>query len=482
MNNGNSNNVIQNLGGTPAKTRVNTPSNNGASFWAVQIAPGVFQPVPACINTATCGLAVIDQIAPPLANGAALIAVGGVEVLFCVDSKGKTRYSTSSVQANPANSWTDLIPFTNAADLTNTCNCAQFFAIPALIDEAVLNARGCATLPHPKTIMLNADMVQNFPMSGKPGAKVLLNLQLSGPGAIANLGKGDIGELCGPRVVNGLAAASNGILNSNEAPTKNKNLVFPSPVIAGTNRLQGFGCIKNSKGNAANFIGVANQQIARSSLLPTDPNDVSVSLWATVQSFMSLGVAGSCINGVSIYNNPLDGIRNPYTSNKKTTAPAIPVVLDYSTYSGSVVLPIDPATRFIGENALNGLLPTDVCTEATPPNGEGRDNFYREFEVAWVKMTTVAYDYIHTFSVQRIINGQTYQVSVPFTAPGNKKLGKLFDIILKNPRQRAADITSGTIKPTGVPLKLPQGITWNTVMTGGPLLGSSTCYYSEINC
>ena len=442
MNNDKSKNAIQNLGGTPAKNRVNTPSNNGANFWAVQIAPNVLQPRPLCEGKGTCGLALIEDIVPPLANSEALIAAGGTEVLFCIDSSGQTRYATNSIEADPVSSWATFAPFTNPTDLLNTCNCAQFFAVPALVDEAVLNARGCATVPHLKTIMLNADMVQGFPISGKPSTKVLLNLQSSGPGAIVNLGKGDIGELCGPRVVNGLAAGQNGILNANEAPTLNKHLVFPGPVLAGTNRLQGFGCAKNSKGNVANFIGVANQQLVRSSLLPKDPNNVSVSLWATVQSFMSFGVAGSCIDGISVYNNPLDGNRNPYTFRTKTTAPAIPIVTDYTTYSGAVALTIDPATRFIGENALNGLLPTDSCREATPPNGEGRDNFYREFEVAWVKMTTTAFDYTHTFNVERIINNQVYQVSVPFTAPGNKKLGKLFDITLKNPRQQAADVAS----------------------------------------
>ena len=117
-------------------------------------------------------------------------------------------------------------------------------------------------------------------------------------------------------------------------------------------------------------------------------------------------------------------------------------------------------------------------------------------------MVTVGFDYITTFRSQRIINGNNIDtrpttVTIPYTAPGNKKLGKLFDIILLNPRQRAADVANGrtrltplgpciaTVPPTPCPptlFILPTGIQWapqNGQMTGGPLYGSSTCYLNE---
>ena len=162
--------------------------------------------------------------------------------------------------------------------------------------------------------MLNADMVQNFPISGAGPVK---NLIAANPGAIQDMGVGDLGEICSPAVV-----VRNGapILNSNQV-IANRNLVFPQAALAGritnlncagTNALnagcplnpqlrnvnQGFGCVKNSIGNPPNFLGQANVQTMGSSLLPADPNVPSVSLWATVQSFLTLGVAGSCIQGM----------------------------------------------------------------------------------------------------------------------------------------------------------------------------------------
>ena len=208
-----------------------------------------------------------------------------------------------SLQVNPAASWTTLNAFTNRAQPTNPCNCAQFFAIPPLLDSAILTARGCTLGPHPQTIMLNADMVQNFPISG---AGPVPNLIEANPGAIQNIGVGDIGELCSPAVV---------------TANPNQDLTFPQPSMAGrvrvrncaganafnvgcplnpiqVNTLQGFGCVKNSRGNPANFLGVANTQTIASTLLPADPNTPAVSLWATVQSFLTLGLGGSCIEGI----------------------------------------------------------------------------------------------------------------------------------------------------------------------------------------
>ena len=105
------------------------------------------------------------------------------------------------------------------------------------------------------------------------------------------------------------------------------------------------------------------------------------------------------------------------------------------------------ADGFVGENALSGGAVV-ACIEATRPFGEGRDNFYREFEIAFVKMVTVGFTYSHTFKLERVINGvrrpQTgpVLVSVPVTASGNGKLGRLTDIILKNPRQTRTNINS----------------------------------------
>ena len=192
--------------------------------------------------------------------------------------------ATRSLDVNPANSWTTLNAFTNRAQPTNPCNCAQFFAIPPLLDGAILTARGCALGPHPKTVMLNADMVQNFPISGAGPVK---NLIAANPGAIQNIGVGDLGELCAPAVVV-RAALGTTILNANQVAA-NRNLVFPQVALAGriTNQncaganafnvgcplnpqfrtiSQGFGCVKNSIGNPPNFLGLANVQTMGSSL------------------------------------------------------------------------------------------------------------------------------------------------------------------------------------------------------------------------
>ena len=461
----------------------------------MEVAPGVLQPIPLCAGLGTCGGIAIAVANPRVPNAAALLATTppGVEVIFCV-TNGITHYTTRTLEVDPTGAWTSLSRFTNRLDTTNGCNCVQFFSIPPLLDPAILTSRGCALGPHPKSLMLNADMVQNFPISATGGVK---NLISSGAGIISNVGTGVFGELCAPFVVaaNPATPPALGRLNSNVAAA-NTRLTFPQPVFAALVGVstQGFGCVSNSVGNPANFIGVVNVQNAASTLLPKDPNNPAVSLWATVQQFLTLPIAGSCIEGISLYNNPLDGTTNPYTGAPQTAVP------NYGTYSGRVVSPGSATRGFIGRNGLNGLTTNPLtgvtagCTEATRPNGEGRDNFYREFEVAYVKMTTAGFTYAHTFSnVQRIINGVVSRVTVPYTAPGNGKLGALSDIILKNPRQSRTDIDSGRIpltpllRPLPTQYILPSGITYKFVpgpdpMSGGPLFGSSTCYLNELAC
>ena len=357
------------------------------------------------------------------------------------------------------------------SDPKNGCNCAQFFAVPPLLDGSVLQANGCALAPHPKPIMLNSDMATNFPISGEAGVK---NVVSNGVGTINNIGKGDVGELCAPFAVVGNAVmtpAANGRLNVNEA-TSNTHLTFPQPALAAGSTVsqQGFGCVKNSVGNPANNINKQNTQTLGSSLLPKDPNNAAVSLWATVQSFMTIGIPNSCINGISVYNNPLDGPKNPYTF---ATQSAIP---NYGQYSGSVAAPFTYSDsnnkRFIGQNKLNGLPTASVCTAATPPLGEGRDNFYREFEVAWTKMVTSGFKYSKTFTSYRVMNGAQSTVTVQYTAPGNGKLGQLFDISFTNKRQTSSDIASGQKQwNTALPLM--------TLPPAAALVGSSTCHIGE---
>jgi hypothetical protein len=329
--------------------------------------------------------------------------------------------------------------------------------------------------------MLNADMVQNFPISAAGGVK---NLISSGAGILNDIGTGVFGELCAPFVVsqNPATPPASGRLNSNIG-TANTQLTFPEPVLITLTTVanQGFGCVSNSVGNPPHFLGMNNVQNVASTLLPKDPNKSAVSLWATVQQFLTLPLPGTCIEGISVYNNPLDGSTNPYTGALQTAVP------NYDTYSGRVVVKTARG-GFIGQNGENGLVTNELtgvtagCTDATPPNGEGRDNFYREFEVAWVKMVTVGFRYSHSFSsIQRIMNGVVSSVTIPYTAPGNGKLGALHNIVLKNPRQRRDEVNSGaTLTPI-----LPPGITWIKnfrTMTGGPLYGSSTCYLYERVC
>ena len=466
----------------------------------MQVAPGVLQPIPACLTgqvgppaipAASCGVAGIVGAVPPVPNAAALLATTppGAEVMFCVVN-GVTHYATQSIETNPADSWLTLSQFANSADITNPCNCLQFFALPQLLDARIFTNRGCALGPHPKTIMLNADMVQGFPISGEFGVK---NLISANPGAIQDIGLGEINELCAPFVVTDSSRAANGIKNANQA-VRNTNNVFPVPQLrlASTSiraTAQGFGCVKNSRGNLPNFIGSRNTQTIASTLLPKDPNNVAVSLWATVNSFMTAGVGGSCVEGISVYNNPLDGARNPYTGAAKTAVP------NYDTYSGSVLQPLVGTRRFIGQNFINGLAADLPCTEATNVLGEGMHTFYREFEVAYTKMTTSGFKYSTVFQSQRVIAGVPSQVEVPYNAPLGAKalspLGTLYDIKLTNPNQRLTDISKGAIQPGGIlTLTLPNGVTFNPDVNGqmtadgvpgfpNPLYGSSTCYTEE---
>lgn len=120
------------------------------------------------------------------------------------------------------------------------------------------------------------------------------------------------------------------------------------------------------------------------------------------------------------------------------------------------------AGGFVGENALSGGAVV-ACVEATRPFGEGRDNFYREFEIAFVKMVTVGFTYSRTFRSERVINGVRSTVTVPVTASGNGKLGKLTDITLRNPRQTRGNINSCAARWTrNLPtLILPGNIAWD---------------------
>ena len=117
---------------------------------------------------------------------------------------------------------------------------------------------------------------------------------------------------------------------------------------------------------------------------------------------------------------------------------------------------------FVGENALSGGAVV-ACIEATRPFGEGRDNFYREFEIAFVKMVTVGFTYTRTFRLERVINGVRRTVTVPVTASGNGKLGSLTNIILKNLRQTQTNIASCArpLTPTLPTLILPENIEWS---------------------
>ena len=232
---------------------------------------------------------------------------------------------------------------------------------------------------------------------------------------------GFIDELCGPMVTS-LEQQTAPLplrLNTNEA-VGNTNLVFPAEMIdpVGTPILKGFGCVSNTIGDYPSLSTPAalNKQKLKSSLLPKDPVVPSVSLWETMQSFMTLSFGG-CLEGISTFNG------------------------HFAPYGGSVKIPL-PVGSFIGDNA-------GVCTDATPQFANGRDNFYREFEIAFTKMTTVGYTYSHTFApptvttytdvLEAVTNNAINGISVfidPATstakditiAKANGKLGTLIDI------------------------------------------------------
>ena len=258
-----------------------------------------------------------------------------------------------------------------------------------------------------------------------------------------NMGAGLHGELCAPSATNiGIATAPRPPrFNTNQA-VNNNNLVFPGPVLVdGRSTSQGFGCVTNTVGHPPNFPRGVNRQTERSSLLPKDPSNTAVSLWATVQSFLSIPLGG-CLEGISTFN----GLMNPYGGSVKNAL---------------------PARGFIGKNvdsfavgSINAITAAQ-CTDPTPLYANGRDNFYREFEIAFTKMTTVGYTYARTFRpptrttftdrtplalvppgpaiVNNAINGiAVYRnplnggetQSIRVVASGNGKLGRLTDINL----------------------------------------------------
>ena len=363
------------------------------------------------------------------------------EELFCT-YKGVTHIG------GPAQTMGNLASFATPNDPLNPCNCVEFFAVP----NNPLPAN-CAMTPHPKTIMLNSDMVQAFPITAQSGQVNVLDTPA------LNVGHGVDVELCGPVVTNfGDAVNAPLRFNTNEA-VNNNHLVFPSSVVVadGTIIQQGLGCVQNTVGNAPNMggAGLGNNQTMHSSLLPKDPTNTAVSLWETVQSFMTASL-GACVEGISTFNG------------------------HFAPYGGSIKHPL-PAGSYIGDNSVAAL-----CTDPVPPMGNGRDNFYREFEIAFTKMTTVAYTYSHTFSPPTVttyidntpltfvppqppasntaINGISVFIdpatgtakSINMVASGNGKLGRLFDANLGSSSCTTAYPTpclnTPSVKPTKAPL------------------------------
>ena len=304
-------------------------------------------------------------------------------------------------------------------DPLNPCNCAEFFTVPSNPVPG-----NCTMIPHAKTIMLNADLAPNFPMTSQAGTNNVLDTP-----ALA-LGTGVDGEFCGHLATNlgSQTAPIPAQFNTNEA-VANFDLVFSAAVVGPTGAAinQGFGCVQNSIGDAPSLgaAGAGNVQTLHSSLLPKDPTNTAVSLWETVNSFVDFTL-GACVEGISTFNG------------------------HFAPYGGSVKRPLAPGS-FIGDGA------TAICNDPTPKMNNGRDNFYREFEIAFTKMTTVGYTYTHTFSPPTIttftdnaplalakpraavVNDAINGVSVftdpvtktvkPITmvASGNGKLGLLFE-------------------------------------------------------
>eukprot|EP01038_Epipyxis_sp_PR26KG_P006816 gene6816-9332_t len=288
----------------------NAAKNKGSNFWAVQVVSGAPQPVPQCELDATCGLTINNDI-------------------FCVTPNGVTRTSTGGNQ-----NYAQLIQYQTPNNINNACNCVQFFA---LVKNPL--PANCLMGEHPKTIMLNADMAQNFPITTP----------------VASSGfKGKIDELCAPFVT--------------AKPKKSGgDIIFPQQFINdnGATVLQGFGCVTNSKGN----LKKNNVQTVNSDSLVSDPTSLSISLWATVQYFMTFGVADTCVNGISL---------------------KYPACYTCGANVGTVVKPLNSG-GFIGQNAFSSPPISTTCQLATLTKGRGRDKFYRAFELAWQKMVTVGY-------------------------------------------------------------------------------------------
>jgi len=310
----------------------NPPNNNAdANFWAVQGRAGIQADVPLCSIQVppTCGLVglVNPQFFCDVQVGAALVRRVG--------TTGR---------------WQDLARYFNT-NLANPCNCAEFFARP--VNPAPKN---CALAPHPKTIMLNSDMAQSFPIewgNGPVGGSG--NQVIGGSGTVSPTNpKGLLKELCSVAVVSRTAT------NFAKYPKE----MFPGNTVvqnaAGIWQTTSFGCVSNTIGDGQ----PGNKQTIISTKLVTDPNAPSVSLFAYVLQFVSAAIVNTCTNGISLYD---------------PTA---------AVYGGKVFTPLKPPD-WIGRNDFTKMVGT--CVDAIPALGAGRDNFYRAFEKAWVKMVSVGY-------------------------------------------------------------------------------------------
>ena len=118
--------------------------------------------------------------------------------------------------------------------------------------------KNCALAPHPKTIMLNSDMAQNFPIAFGTGAVTPTNP------------KGLIGELCAPFVVS--RTATNFKAMGKE--------MFPTNTAVQTStgvwQTTSFGCVMNTIGDGR----PGNKQTIISTKLVTDPANAAVNLFA----------------------------------------------------------------------------------------------------------------------------------------------------------------------------------------------------------
>ena len=349
--------------------QISGKQNQDANFWAVQVVAGTPQPVPTCslpdvLGNTFCGITGGDNIfckIPTAVNATTFI----------------TKRSTSGLTAA---SVAELAAFANPKDPFNTCNCAAFFQIPQI--DAPLN---CNMGAHPKTIMLNSDMDQ------------LYNIKTTA--TVTGVKKGQIGEFCSPAAVS-------------LTTTTTKPLMFPQPVTLpnGAASQQGFGCVKNTKGDLV----LGNKQTLNSNVLQPDPNAKSVSLWAQVQSYLTGGIVGACLNGVSTFDAALP----KYGGSVKTPLKGFGYIgqNDISLNVGAVKSPNPLQTSIspLGANKAN----VSSCVPATAPKGGGRDIFYRDFEKAWVKMVTVGFN----------VDGKPGTQNVK-----SSKKGNLQSIILTNP-------------------------------------------------